>query len=154
MSAPVAGIHPTAVIGQPPEMRKNRGEEAYKGGINHTPFRADMRMVAIEPTALIEALCTVDAGLEHPTYIGQRSWLMKRVHVGHDCYIDADCELAPGTTLGGYVRLGRGVHMGLGSVCRPKVSIGALAQVGAGAVVVCDIPPGEVWVGNPAHKLR
>jgi len=33
------------------------------------------------------------------------------------------------------------------------VTIGEGALVGAGAVVTHNVPPGEVWVGNPAHKL-
>jgi acetyltransferase-like isoleucine patch superfamily enzyme len=32
--------------------------------------------------------------------------------------------------------------------------IGAEAFVGAGAVVVKDVPPGVVVVGNPARELR
>jgi hypothetical protein len=32
--------------------------------------------------------------------------------------------------------------------------IGAGSVVGAGAVVTRDVPPGEVWAGNPAVRLR
>ena len=34
------------------------------------------------------------------------------------------------------------------------VTIGAGALVGAGSVVTKDIPPGEIWVGNPARFMR
>lgn len=34
------------------------------------------------------------------------------------------------------------------------VIIGAGAIVGAGSVVTKDIPPGEIWAGNPARFLR
>jgi len=34
------------------------------------------------------------------------------------------------------------------------VTIGATALAGAGSVVTKDIPPGEVWAGNPAKFLR
>ena len=33
------------------------------------------------------------------------------------------------------------------------VTIGAAALVGAGSVVTKDIPPGEVWAGNPARFI-
>lgn len=33
-------------------------------------------------------------------------------------------------------------------------SIGARAVIGAGSVVTHDIPAGEVWVGNPARRVR
>ena len=34
------------------------------------------------------------------------------------------------------------------------VTIGAGAIVGAGSVVTKDIPPGEIWAGNPARFVR
>jgi len=34
------------------------------------------------------------------------------------------------------------------------VHLGAGAMVGAGSVVTKDIPPGEIWAGNPARKIR
>jgi acetyltransferase-like isoleucine patch superfamily enzyme len=34
------------------------------------------------------------------------------------------------------------------------VTIGAGAMVGAGSVVTKDIPPGEIWTGNPARFVR
>jgi acetyltransferase-like isoleucine patch superfamily enzyme len=48
----------------------------------------------------------------------------------------------------------RGVRVGAGAVLCPGVEIGAEAFVGAGAVVVGDVPPGVVVVGNPARVLR
>ena len=49
------------------------------------------------------------------------------------------------------VRLAR---VGVGAVLCPAVEIGEEAFVGAGAVVVNDVPPGVVVVGNPARVLR
>jgi acetyltransferase-like isoleucine patch superfamily enzyme len=34
------------------------------------------------------------------------------------------------------------------------VTIGEAAVVGAGSVVRASVPAGEVWAGNPAHRLR
>ena len=34
------------------------------------------------------------------------------------------------------------------------VTIGAGAIVGAGSVVTKDVPPGEIWAGNPARFVR
>ena len=46
----------------------------------------------------------------------------------------------------------RGASIGGGAVILPGVSIGASAMIGAGAVVTRDVPPGEIWVGNPARR--
>jgi acetyltransferase-like isoleucine patch superfamily enzyme len=50
--------------------------------------------------------------------------------------------------------LRRGARVGVGAVLCPGVEIGEEAFVGAGAVVVKDVPPRVVVVGNPARKLR
>jgi acetyltransferase-like isoleucine patch superfamily enzyme len=48
----------------------------------------------------------------------------------------------------------RGARIGGGAVLCPGVEIGEEAFVGAGAVVVEDVPPRVVVVGNPARILR
>jgi acetyltransferase-like isoleucine patch superfamily enzyme len=48
----------------------------------------------------------------------------------------------------------KGARIGGGAVLCPGVEIGEEAFVGAGAVVVRDVPPRTVVVGNPARQLR
>jgi UDP-2-acetamido-3-amino-2,3-dideoxy-glucuronate N-acetyltransferase len=48
----------------------------------------------------------------------------------------------------------RGARVGGGAVLCPSVEIGEEAYVGAGAVVVKDVPARVVVVGNPARVLR
>jgi len=133
-------IHPLAVIGEPPE---------------HRDYRPGMACYAplISKTARVEALCTVDAGLDEPSRVGARSWLMKGVHVGHDAQIGEDCELAPHCSVGGHVKIGDRVRVGQGATFKPFVTVGDDARIGMGAVVVKDVPAGETWVGNPARPL-
>lgn len=135
-------IHHTALIGEPPEHREHRHS-------TKTHFYPD-----ISPTATIEAFVTVDAGVLRPTKVGHRSWLMKKVHVGHCAEIGDDCEIAPLASIGGECELGHRVKVGQGAVFKPRVKVGNDAVIGAGAVVVKDVPAGETWVGNPAKKLR
>jgi acetyltransferase-like isoleucine patch superfamily enzyme len=48
----------------------------------------------------------------------------------------------------------RGARIGGGAVILPRIEIGEEAFVGAGAVVVRDVPARTVVVGNPARELR
>jgi acetyltransferase-like isoleucine patch superfamily enzyme len=48
----------------------------------------------------------------------------------------------------------RGARVGAGAVLCPAVEVGEEAFVGAGAVVVRDVPPRVLVVGNPARVLR
>ena len=134
------GIHHSAYIGGCPESRDWRpGDPMYAP--------------EIDPTARVEAFTTIDAGLRGPTRIGARSWIMRHTHCGHDVQIGADCELAPHCSVGGHVTLGTGVRVGQGAVFKPFVKVGDGARIGCGAVVVKDVPAGETWAGNPAHRL-
>ena len=49
------------------------------------------------------------------------------------------------------VRIGADVFLGFGAKVLPGVTIGDGAHVGAGAVVVDDVPAGAVVIGNPAR---
>lgn len=48
----------------------------------------------------------------------------------------------------------KGAVIGANATILSGVTIGENAVIGAGAVVTKDIPPGEIWVGNPARKLK
>ncbi len=48
----------------------------------------------------------------------------------------------------------RGARIGGGAVLLPGIEIGEEAFVGAGAVVLHDVPPRTVVVGNPARAIR
>lgn len=43
--------------------------------------------------------------------------------------------------------------IGANAIVLPGVNIGDNAIIAAGAVVTSDIPPNEVWGGNPAKKF-
>jgi acetyltransferase-like isoleucine patch superfamily enzyme len=48
----------------------------------------------------------------------------------------------------------RGARIGGGAVLLPGIEIGEEAFVGAGAVVLADVPARAVVVGNPARRIR
>ena len=134
------GVDQTAVIGHAPEMRTwTPGMLAYAPVLGK-----DVR---------IEAHVSIDAGVERPTMISARTWLMKKVHIGHDAFVGEDCEIAPGVVVGGYCVIGDNVKIGINACVRPYISVGEGARIGAGAVVVKHVPPGVTVVGNPARML-
>ena len=51
-------------------------------------------------------------------------------------------------------RVRRRASIGSGAVIVCGVTIGEEAIIGAGAVVTRDVPPRQVWVGNPARFLK
>ena len=83
------------------------------------------------------------------------------VHEG--TVIGADCALRQSTTIGNKTLadgsasacpvLGDGVDVGANAVIIGAIKIGDRAVIGAGAVVVKDVPPGAVVAGNPARVI-
>jgi len=81
------------------------------------------------------------------------------VRVGDDCIIQ-QCVTLGQLTLdagdkGGRFQptLGNRVHVGANAVLLGPITIGDDAKIGAGAVVLCDVPAGCTAVGNPARVL-
>jgi sugar O-acyltransferase (sialic acid O-acetyltransferase NeuD family) len=73
--------------------------------------------------------------------------------VDHDCVLNSGVHICPGARLAGDVRIGDRSWIGIGSVVRQGIQIGADVIVGAGAAVVTDISNGLTVVGVPARPL-
>jgi acetyltransferase-like isoleucine patch superfamily enzyme len=52
------------------------------------------------------------------------------------------------------VSIGDDVFLGANVLVLKGVNIGDRAVVGAGSVVTRDVPPDEIWAGNPAKFVR
>jgi acetyltransferase-like isoleucine patch superfamily enzyme len=94
----------------------------------------------------------------------------KRIDIGRDVYIGGDCRIwdtdfhplafeerishphAAGSM--SPVRIGDGAFIGASCIILKGVTIGEKSVIGAGAVVTKPVPPGEIWAGNPARKIR
>lgn len=48
----------------------------------------------------------------------------------------------------------KSAFIGAESIILKGVTVGEKAVIGAGSVVTCDIPEGELWAGNPARFIR
>jgi len=73
--------------------------------------------------------------------------------VGHDVVLGACSTLSCQVDLTGWVKVGEGCFFGSGARVLPKVTIGAGARIGAGAVVMRNVPENAVMYALPAKKL-
>ena len=74
--------------------------------------------------------------------------------INHDDVIGMGSILTSGVRIAGNVTVGRQVYLGQGCTIRQLLKIGENSLIGTGAVVVKDVPPSSVMVGNPAHALK
>lgn len=64
------------------------------------------------------------------------------------------CSIDPRSGLDRPIRIGRRCFIGGGSMIAPGVTVGDESIVGAGAVVMEDVPPRSIVGGNPARILK
>jgi len=77
-----------------------------------------------------------------------------RASVDHDSHLDDFASIAPGATLAGNVRVGAYSAICLQACVAEKVRVGSHTVVGAGSVVLGDLPAGVIAFGTPARVVR
>jgi acetyltransferase-like isoleucine patch superfamily enzyme len=107
--------------------------------------------------------------VENDTTVGARTRIQANAYVTAYSTLEEDVFIAPGvvTTNDDYMgrtekrlslvrgpTIRRGARIGGGAVLLPGIEIGEEAFVGAGAVVLRDVPARAVVVGNPARQIR
>ena len=73
--------------------------------------------------------------------------------IDHDCILGDGVHVSPGVYLAGGVLVGDCSWIGIAASVKQCVSIGRNVTVGAGSVVLADLPDGVVAVGVPANVL-
>ncbi len=86
--------------------------------------------------------------------IGDHCILNTRCSMGHDGVMSSYSSLAPGVCCGGNLFLGTGTVISLGSKIIENITIGPWSLVGAGSLVLNDIPEKVVAFGSPARVVR
>lgn len=118
-------------------------------------------LTLVHPTALIGrgvqlgegvVICprvtlTCDIRIGAMTMINCHSSAGHDANVGAWCTISAHCDLTGGTVLGDEVFLGSGVRI------IPYKKIGARSTLGAGSVIIRDVPESVSVFGNPARVI-
>ncbi|MGD8776713.1 MAG: acetyltransferase [Syntrophobacterales bacterium] len=74
--------------------------------------------------------------------------------VEHDSIIKDGVQLGPGVSMGGRVVVEKSAFIGTGAVLAPRIRVGEGTVVGAGSVVVKDLPPSVLAYGVPARLIR
>lgn len=125
-----ASIHPSANVA--------------RSAVISCPWNLKMgRDSSIGDGAWIDSLAIVE--LEDNAIVGQKSVILTGSH---------DINSASYSLVLRPVKIGYGVWITTRCIVLPGVSIGPLAVVGAGSVVVRSLPGGNVYAGNPAIKLK
>jgi sugar O-acyltransferase (sialic acid O-acetyltransferase NeuD family) len=147
------GVAVVVAVGKP-ATRRRLVADLRRAGVARFP-------ALVHPAALLSRRVRLGAGsivypgaiVDVDVEIGAHAVLNKHVTIGHDTVLGDFVTIAPGVNVGGDVRIGGGCDLGIGCATIQGVSIGPDSVVGAGAVVVGDLPAGVTAVGVPARPL-
>jgi serine O-acetyltransferase len=115
---------------------------------------------------VIAATSRTLTGIEiHPAaQVGQRMFIDhgSGVVVGETAEIGVNVTIYQGVTLGGtgfatgkrHPTVQDNVTIGAGAALLGPITVGHGAKIGAGSVVIHDVPPNSTVVGNPGHPVR
>ncbi len=116
----------------------------------------------VHPRASISRFAEVGEG----NFIGANSMVAPRASIAegviinhgaivdHECVVGSFAHVAPGASLAGGVKIAEEVLIGAGARVLPGLTVGAKATIGAGAVIIHDVPGGSVYVGVPGRRMR
>lgn len=122
---------------------------------------SDRYATIIDPTAVVPAGCTVDAGsillchvsLTADVTVARHVLVMPNAVLTHDNRIDDYATICAGVALGGNVRVGASAYLGMNASVRQDLQVGVHATLGMGSVLLQDLPAGRTWAGVPARDL-
>jgi len=86
--------------------------------------------------------------------VGDHTFFATGAQVEHDCIIGDYASISAGSITGGYVELGDFAAITLGVTVFDRTKIGKNSVVGAGSLVVKDLPDNVLAYGSPAKIIR
>ncbi len=114
----------------------------------------------VSPTAIISPAAKIGKGcfighraiINNGAIINDAAIINTGAIIEHDNRIGYAAHVAPGTITAGRVRIDKYSFMGIGSTILPDISIGFGVMVGAGSVVVKNVPPNMTMIGYAAKE--
>lgn len=110
--------------------------------------------VVIEGHVEIGNNVCVDRAVLGSTLVRANAKVDNLVHIAHGCDIGRNALIIANAMIAGSVKIGENAWIAPSASILNQKSVSANAVVGMGAVVLKDVPSGDVVVGNPAKSIR
>lgn len=102
----------------------------------------------------VGSFTTVCSGTVNPTKLDDYVKLDDHVHIAHNANLKRAVMIVAGAVIGGGTIVDEDCCVGINAVVINKIHLGRRCFIGAGAVVIGDVPAKAVIVGNPGRLLR
>lgn len=169
----VLGYEPDRSVSEPlrlgPAARLRSGTVVYRGSTIGARLSTGHNVVIREQSVLGDDVSVwSNSVIDYGCRIGNGVKIHSGCYVAQFTQIDDHAFLAPGVCFANDLypgssasaaamagpHIGASAQLGVNVTVLPYVRIGAGAVIGAGSVVVDDVEPGVVAVGNPARVVR
>ena len=119
-------------------------------------------ITAIHPSAVVALDALIGSGsmiaagavVGPGAVIGRCVILNTAATVDHECTVADGAHIGPGAHIAGLVQVERGAWIGIGVTIIDRKQIGAWSIVGAGAVVIENVPDRVLVAGVPARVVK
>jgi len=116
----------------------------------------------VHPTAVVSDYAKLGYGVSIQPFVnvGPGVQIANYVHIfaqsmiGHDATLDDFSYVANNACVGAHVHLREGAYLGTNATTRENLTLGEWSLTGIGSVVVKDVAPGQVVIGNPAKPYE
>ena len=173
---PVLSPRSTAAVEELPPLELGAGTIVSTGAIVFAGTKLGERVI-VGDQACVRERCTIGDNVvvgrgslvENDTEVGARTKIQADAYVTAYSLLEEDVFIAPCVVTANDNFMGRterrhalrrgptvrrGARIGAAAVLLPGIEVGEEAFVGAGAVVIRDVPAHAVVVGNPARQIR
>lgn len=119
-------------------------------------------VTAIHPFSMVHSSVSIGEGsvvfagtiIQPDVTIGKHVIVNTSASIDHDCNIGDFVHIAPGCHLAGNIQVKRGSLLGVGTTVIPNITINEWTTVGAGSNVITSLKGNDIYVGNPAKKIK
>jgi sugar O-acyltransferase (sialic acid O-acetyltransferase NeuD family) len=143
------------------KLRRARLDAAVAKGYSATNYLSTKSTTFSTFVAAENQFVLEDNTIQPFASIGRNVTLWSGNHIGHHSTIAEDCFIASHVVVSGGVTIGPRSFIGVNVTIRDNVKIGADCVIGAGSLVLRDIPDGSVLSPGateiskvPSHRLR
>ena len=140
----------------------------YPGAMFATPFDAmevkdipaERLATIIDPSAWVSASATIGPGcVLYPScfvglhaVLGERVFALSSAVINHDDHLGDRVTVCSNVSIAGNVQVEADCYLGQACTVKQFVRVGKGSLIGMGAVVLRDVPPNSVMVGNPRRQ--
>ena len=110
--------------------------------------------VMIEEGVEIGSNTCIDRGAIGNTIIRKYARIDNLVHIAHNVEIGQNCMIIANAMIGGSAKINKDTWVAPSVSVMNQIQIADAALLGMGAVVIRDVPPNSIVVGNPAKLIN